>query len=87
MDPKSSDKPTVVQPEVSPPGGTLDDGSADKGCVPDRSGKGHASAETWRDLAKRIQQETNPDVMMQLTQELIAELDAEQLRKKRPPAK
>jgi len=34
----------------------------------------------WRDLARRIQNEKDPIKMIELVQELIARLDAEQLR-------
>ncbi|HTZ97609.1 MAG TPA: hypothetical protein VMB18_14505 [Terriglobales bacterium] len=44
----------------------------------------HSSAsESWRELAQRIQQETDPAVMIELTHQLIAELDAEKSRKPR----
>lgn len=39
--------------------------------------------ESWRELAQRIQKETNPAVMIELTHELIAKLDEEKSRKPR----
>lgn len=47
---------------------------------PNASGHGSAS-ESWRELVRRIQNETDPGVMIELTHELIAKLDAEKSRK------
>jgi hypothetical protein len=38
-------------------------------------------SESWRELAQRIQKESDPNVMIELTQELMAKLDAEKARK------
>lgn len=38
------------------------------------------TAADWRDLAREIQNETDPIKMIELAQELVARLDAEQLR-------
>jgi hypothetical protein len=39
----------------------------------------------WREWAKRIQQETDPQNVFALARQLFAEFDDEQLRKSRPP--
>jgi hypothetical protein len=41
--------------------------------------------ERWRELAKRVQQEDDPNRMIRLVQELIATFDDEQRRKRLPP--
>jgi hypothetical protein len=38
------------------------------------------TAADWRDLARQIQKETDPNKMIELAQELVARLDAEQFR-------
>jgi len=38
------------------------------------------TAADWRDLARQIQNETDPIKMIELAQELVARLDAEQSR-------
>lgn len=46
--------------------------------------KNHAASpptESWRELAQRIQRESDPNVMIELTQELMAKLDAEKAQK------
>jgi len=43
---------------------------------------GDATVEDWRDLARRIQNETDSNAMIEMIQQLIAKLDAAQLRKK-----
>jgi hypothetical protein len=40
----------------------------------------------WRELARRIQDETDPEKMIELIRELIAKFDEERLRKGLPPA-
>jgi len=42
---------------------------------------GEASSEDWRELAQRIQRETDSVVMMDLVQQLITKLDEQKLRK------
>ena len=42
---------------------------------------GDASSEDWRELAQRIQRETDSVVMMDLVQQLIIKLDEQKLRK------
>jgi len=42
------------------------------------------TAADWRDLARQIQNETDPIKMIELAQKLIATLDAEQLRNGAP---
>jgi hypothetical protein len=37
--------------------------------------------EEWRELAQRIQQETDPDKMIELVRKLIAKFDEQRLRK------
>jgi hypothetical protein len=42
--------------------------------------------EDWRELAQRIQDENDPEKMMELVHELLAKLDEEKLRRSaRPP--
>jgi hypothetical protein len=41
--------------------------------------------EGWRELAERIQQETDPEKMIELVRELIAKFDEEKLRKNLNP--
>jgi hypothetical protein len=40
----------------------------------------------WRELAKQIQNETNPERMIELIRELIAKFDEERLRRGLPPS-
>lgn len=48
-------------------------------------GEGNASpvtgSEDWRELARRIQQETDSGVMLELVQQLIDKLDEDKLRR------
>jgi len=39
----------------------------------------------WRDLAKRIQEEADPQKMIELVQQLIAKFDEEKIRKNLRP--
>ena len=41
--------------------------------------------EDWRELARQIQQEKNPQKMIALVQQLIANFDQQQSRKTPPP--
>jgi hypothetical protein len=44
--------------------------------------------EDWREIARRIQEETDPEEVLNLVQELIAKFNEEKLRKNlRPPEK
>ena len=45
------------------------------------SADGKPSDDDWRELARQIQQETDPNMMIELVQELIAKFDEEQLRR------
>jgi hypothetical protein len=45
------------------------------------SGDGKPSTDDWRELARQIQQETDPNMMIELVQEPIAKFDEEQLRR------
>ena len=41
----------------------------------------------WRDLAQRIQEEDDPEKMLELVRELIAKFDEEKLRKSLTPTR
>ena len=41
---------------------------------------------SWRELARRIQEEDNPDRLIELIRELIAKFDEDRIRKGLPPA-
>ena len=41
--------------------------------------------EDWREIARRIQQETDPEKVFELVQELIAKFNEEKLRKNLRP--
>ena len=66
-------------PQELPPAGLPEQQRAD----------GHSKVEHWRDLARRIQNETDPDVMIELIQQLVVKLDAKksspQKREKNKP--
>jgi hypothetical protein len=44
------------------------------------NGDGISKNEDWRELARRIQQETDPETVLELARELIAKFDEEKLR-------
>ena len=47
---------------------------------------GAPTNEDWRELARRVQQENDPEKMMELVHELLAKLDEEKVRRSpRPP--
>jgi hypothetical protein len=52
-----------------------------------RDADGKPGPEDWRELARKIQQETDPNRMIELVQELIAKFDEERLRKGLPAAR
>jgi hypothetical protein len=41
---------------------------------------------SWRDLARRIQDEKDPDRLIELIRELIAKFDDDRMRRGLPPA-
>jgi hypothetical protein len=43
----------------------------------------NSPAEDWRELARRIQDESDPAVMVELVQQLISKLDEEKLQRNR----
>jgi sensor domain CHASE-containing protein len=47
---------------------------------------GISTQQDWRELAERVQQETDPNRMIDLVQQLITKLDEEKLRKGLTPA-
>jgi hypothetical protein len=47
---------------------------------------GISTQEDWRQLAERVQQETDPNRMIDLVQQLITKLDEQKLRKGLTPA-
>jgi hypothetical protein len=49
-------------------------------------GNGISTPEDWRELAERVQQEQDPNRMIELVQHLITKLDEEKLRKGLTPA-
>lgn len=46
------------------------------------AGNGALAVEDWREIARRIEKETDTKVMMDLIQQLITKLDADNFRKK-----
>ena len=48
-----------------------------------KPGDSQSPVEDWRDLARRIQHETDSNVMIELIQQLVVKLDAEKSRKKK----
>ncbi len=42
---------------------------------------------SWRELARRVQEEADPAKMIELIRELIARFDEEELRRRLPPTK
>lgn len=53
------------------------------GSAPDGDGKTAVNGADWRELARRIQNESDSSVMMDLVQQLIVKLDEEKSRKTR----
>jgi hypothetical protein len=45
------------------------------------SGDGISENDDWRELARRIQQETDPETVRELARELIAKFNEEKLRR------
>jgi hypothetical protein len=48
--------------------------------------QGVSTPKDWRELAERVQQETDPNRMIELVQQLITKFDEEKLRKGLRPA-
>ncbi len=48
---------------------------------------GKLNPEHWRELARRIQQEMDPNKMIDLVQELLARFDEERLKKSLKPSR
>jgi hypothetical protein len=46
--------------------------------------EGRSSQQPWREVAKKVQEEQDPQRMIELVQELIVKLDAEQIGKRLP---
>jgi hypothetical protein len=49
------------------------------------NGDGISKNEDWRELARRIQQETDPETVLELARELIAKFNEEKLRRNLRP--
>lgn len=69
--PQPSPVSLATSPRKSPAGSVSGD---------DKTAAASASAD-WRELARRIQQETDSGVMLDLVQQLITKLDEEKARK------
>jgi hypothetical protein len=52
-----------------------------------RDADGKPGPEDWRELARKIERETDPNKMIELVQELIAKFDQDRLRKGQPPTR
>jgi hypothetical protein len=58
----------------------LESTSLPSGGAPSTADDGVSTHEDWRELARRIQVENNPDKMIELAQQLIAKFDEEKQR-------